>query len=208
MQIMVDRENEQCYSNNGTCGNAIEGGEMMINTTELKAEIKRNGMTQVELSRKIGMDPSTLNKKINNKQSTLSVDEAQKIAEILHIPHEKLFIIFCTWTCGCANGYELRSCKEKCIRGGKSMNWKPKQRTDGRDEFMVQRAVQEVMKEMEQNGWTQAEAEMFPKCLEGTIRKTVNGLKNSNHSLYVTLLSSLLRKSTLQGKTPSRAQRR
>ena len=36
---------------------------------------------------------------------------------------------------------------------------------------MVQRAVQEVMKEMEQNGWTQAEAEMFPKCLEGTIRK-------------------------------------
>ena len=51
------------------------------------------------------------------------------------------------------------------------MNWKPKQRTDGRDEFMVQRAVQEVMKEMEQNGWTQAEAEMFPKCLEGTIRK-------------------------------------
>lgn len=94
MQIMVDRENEQCYSNNGTCGNAIEGGEMMINTTELKAEIKRNGMTQVELSRKIGMDPSTLNKKINNKQSTLSVDEAQKIAEILHIPHEKLFIIF------------------------------------------------------------------------------------------------------------------
>lgn len=66
----------------------------MINTAELKAEIKRNGMTQVELSREIGMDPSTLNKKINNKQSTLSVEEAQKIAKILQIPHEKLFIIF------------------------------------------------------------------------------------------------------------------
>lgn len=68
----------------------------MINTVELKAEIKRSGMTQEQLAREIGMDPSTLNKKINNKQSVLSVDEAQKIAKILEIPQEKLIVIFFT----------------------------------------------------------------------------------------------------------------
>lgn len=66
----------------------------MINTAELKAEIKRNGITQEQLAREIGLDPSTLNKKINNKQSVLSVDEAQKIAKVLEIPKEKLYVIF------------------------------------------------------------------------------------------------------------------
>lgn len=68
----------------------------MINTAELKAEIKRSGLTQEKLAREIGMDPSTLNKKINNKQSVLSVDEAQKIAKVLEIPQEKLIVIFFT----------------------------------------------------------------------------------------------------------------
>lgn len=68
----------------------------MINTAELKAEIKRNGMTQEQLAREIGMDPSTLNKKINNKQGVLSVDEAWKIAKILEISQEKLIVIFFT----------------------------------------------------------------------------------------------------------------
>lgn len=68
----------------------------MINTAELKAEIKRSGMTQEQLAKEIGMNPSTLNKKINNKRSVLSVDEAQKIVKILKIPKEKLVVIFFT----------------------------------------------------------------------------------------------------------------
>lgn len=66
----------------------------MINSMELKAEIKRNGLTQDQLASKIGIDPSTLNRKINNKKSTLSVDEAQKIVDVLNIPEEKLAVIF------------------------------------------------------------------------------------------------------------------
>lgn len=68
----------------------------MINSMELKAEIKRNGLTQDQLATKIGINPSTLNRKINNKNSTLSVDEAQKIADALRIPNEKLAVIFLT----------------------------------------------------------------------------------------------------------------
>lgn len=66
----------------------------MINSMELKAEIKRSGLTQDQLASKIGIDPSTLNRKINNKNSTLSVDEAQKIVTVLNIPEEKLAVIF------------------------------------------------------------------------------------------------------------------
>nr|DAV37613.1 MAG TPA: helix-turn-helix domain protein [Caudoviricetes sp.] len=66
----------------------------MINSMELKAEIKRSGLTQDQLANKIGIDPSTLNRKINNKNSTLSVDEAQKIVAVLNIPEEKLAVIF------------------------------------------------------------------------------------------------------------------
>jgi transcriptional regulator with XRE-family HTH domain len=66
----------------------------VINSMELKAEIKRSGLTQDQLANKIGIDPSTLNRKINNKNSTLSVDEAQKIVAVLNIPEEKLAVIF------------------------------------------------------------------------------------------------------------------
>lgn len=66
----------------------------MINSMELKAEIKRSGLTQDQLANKIGIDPSTLNRKINNKNSTLRVDEAQKIVAVLNIPEEKLAVIF------------------------------------------------------------------------------------------------------------------
>lgn len=81
----------------------------MINTAELKAEIKRSGMTQEQLAKEIGMNPSTLNKKINNKQSVLSVDEAQKIAKILEIPQEKLIGIFFTLELAYTQGDEAES---------------------------------------------------------------------------------------------------
>lgn len=66
----------------------------MVNTNELKAELKRNNITQEELAGKIGMNPSTLNKKINNKQSVFTVEEANQIAIELNIQSEKLITIF------------------------------------------------------------------------------------------------------------------
>ena len=67
----------------------------MINTREIKAQLKRVGMTQTELAKNIGVDPSTLNRKINNAEGeNLTVKEATKIAESLEIPREMLTSIF------------------------------------------------------------------------------------------------------------------
>lgn len=50
------------------------------------------------------------------------------------------------------------------------MNWKPKRRTNGVDEFMVQRVAQEILKELERNGWTKSEADMLPGCIAAAIK--------------------------------------
>ena len=60
----------------------------MVDTKEIKAQLKRAGMTQTELARMVEMDPSTLNRKINN------AEEATNIAEMLKIPREILTDIF------------------------------------------------------------------------------------------------------------------
>lgn len=67
----------------------------MVDTKEIKAQLKRAGMTQTELARMVEMDPSTLNRKINNAEGeTLTVKEATNIAEMLKIPREFLTDIF------------------------------------------------------------------------------------------------------------------
>ena len=67
----------------------------MINVMELKAQLKRTGMTQANLAEKVGMNPATLNRKINNVEGeTLTVKEATEIAKNLDIPKEKLTFIF------------------------------------------------------------------------------------------------------------------
>lgn len=67
----------------------------MINVMELKAQLKRTGMTQADLAEKVGMNPSTLNRKINSIEGeTLTVKEATEIAKSLDIPKEKLTFIF------------------------------------------------------------------------------------------------------------------
>lgn len=67
----------------------------MIATKEIKAQLKRAGMTQAELAGVMEMDPSTLNRKINNESGeVLTVKEATKMAEALKIPREMLTSIF------------------------------------------------------------------------------------------------------------------
>lgn len=67
----------------------------MVNTNELKASLKRKGITQEELAKRVNMNPSTLNRKINNaKGENLTVQEAKEIAEVLEIPRSCLTDIF------------------------------------------------------------------------------------------------------------------
>mgnify|MGYP002517153549 CR=1 FL=1 len=72
-----------------------EGDEEVIKTNELKAQMKRLEMTQKDLAKAIGMDPATLNRKINNENGTvLTVKEANEIAQALNIPRESMTDIF------------------------------------------------------------------------------------------------------------------
>ena len=67
----------------------------MINTQKIKAKMTEKKITQVQLAKLLGIDPSTLNRKINNKKGdNLTVKEVQKIMNILDInnPTEYFFI--------------------------------------------------------------------------------------------------------------------
>lgn len=67
----------------------------MVNTREIKAQIRRAGTTQEELAKKLGINPSTLNRKINNEEGQqLTVKEATDMAHALEIPRDQLLTIF------------------------------------------------------------------------------------------------------------------
>lgn len=67
----------------------------MVKTNELKAQMKRIGITQEALAKKMSMNPSTLNRKINNTNGDkLTVAEANRIAEVLSFPKTELVSIF------------------------------------------------------------------------------------------------------------------
>lgn len=67
----------------------------MINTREIKAQMKRNEMTQMALARKLGINQATLNRKINNeKGENLTVKEADEMAKILGFEREEITNIF------------------------------------------------------------------------------------------------------------------
>lgn len=67
----------------------------MVNTREIKAQIRRVGTTQEELAKKLGINPSTLNRKINNEEGQqLTVKEATDMARALEIPRDHLLTIF------------------------------------------------------------------------------------------------------------------
>ena len=67
----------------------------MIRTNEIKAQMKRVGLTQKTLAHNMGMNPATLNRKINNSNGEgITVSEANKIANVLQLPKEDLVKIF------------------------------------------------------------------------------------------------------------------
>ena len=67
----------------------------MVKVNEIKAQMRRQGITQAKLAGILEMNPSTLNRKINNIDGeNLTVKEATKIIAALQIPNELIESIF------------------------------------------------------------------------------------------------------------------
>lgn len=67
----------------------------MVKVNEIKAQMRRQGITQAKLTGILELNPSTLNRKINNIDGeNLTVKEATKIIVALQIPNELIESIF------------------------------------------------------------------------------------------------------------------
>ena len=56
----------------------------MVNTNKIKGRMRELGLTQHDLSKRMGTSLATVNRKINNVQG-LNLDEAEKLSVILGI---------------------------------------------------------------------------------------------------------------------------
>ena len=89
------RKNKWYYKINLRIRKSTKGVKKVVNTREIKAQMQRKGMTQVMLAQKLGINPSTLNRKINNeKGDNLTVKEAVEMAEALDFPRNEITDIF------------------------------------------------------------------------------------------------------------------
>lgn len=67
----------------------------MIRSNEIKAQMKRKGIIQSELAKRIGINPSTLNRKINDVDGNkMTISEAARMCRELDLPREKVADIF------------------------------------------------------------------------------------------------------------------
>ena len=67
----------------------------MIQTNEIKAQMKRKGIIQTELAKSLKMNPSTLSRKLSNTNGTrITVDEATRIGEALELSRKQCLDIF------------------------------------------------------------------------------------------------------------------
>lgn len=63
----------------------------MINVLKLKARLKEKNLTQEDVSKLLGINPSTFNKKINDVEGEyLTIKETNLLKEILEIPLNEL----------------------------------------------------------------------------------------------------------------------
>jgi transcriptional regulator with XRE-family HTH domain len=66
----------------------------MVNINKLKGKIVENGLTIEKLADNIGIDRSTLYRKINNKGETFTIKEADLILNALNLTAEEAKAIF------------------------------------------------------------------------------------------------------------------
>lgn len=67
----------------------------MILSNEIKAQMRRVGITQEQLAAKLKINAATLNRKINDSEGkNLSVKEALEMADALNLPSAMISTIF------------------------------------------------------------------------------------------------------------------
>lgn len=65
-----------------------------MNISKLKGKIVENNLNVENLAKELGMDKSTLYRKLNNKGKSLTIEEANKIVETLNLSKEESMAIF------------------------------------------------------------------------------------------------------------------
>lgn len=65
-----------------------------MNVSKLKGKIVEKEMSITQLAKEIGIDRSSLYRKLNNEGDTLSIKEANRIVEILELTREESMAIF------------------------------------------------------------------------------------------------------------------
>lgn len=74
----------------------MKEGANMINVNKLKGKIVEKGMTVKTLAREIGVDQSTLYRKLKNNGDDITIKEANLIMKSLNLTIEEANIIFFT----------------------------------------------------------------------------------------------------------------
>jgi transposase-like protein len=67
---------------------------MFVNVDKLHGKIKEMRTNVVEIAAKMGIDKSTLYRKLNNNGAGLTVKDAQQLVEILQLTDEEALLIF------------------------------------------------------------------------------------------------------------------
>ena len=68
----------------------------MMNVNKLRGKIVEKGYNVERLANEVGMDKSSLYRKLNNKGETLTIREANLICEVLELSTEEAVAIFFT----------------------------------------------------------------------------------------------------------------
>lgn len=66
----------------------------MVNVNKLKGKIVENGLTIEKLANSIGLDKSTLYRKLNNQGETFTIREANLICKELKLSGQEATVIF------------------------------------------------------------------------------------------------------------------
>ena len=69
----------------------------MLNVPKIKGRMREMKWTQESLAKEMGINPTTINYKINNEKGEfLTIEEAEKLKNLLKIPKEELNEYFFT----------------------------------------------------------------------------------------------------------------
>lgn len=71
-------------------------GNRAMNVNKLKGKIVENGLNVSQLASSIGIDRTTLYRKLTSNGDTLTISEAEKISKVLNLSMEEVNAIFFT----------------------------------------------------------------------------------------------------------------